>query len=219
MPPRYIRGGAFLPMNTDRTDHSAVVELRALRRELRDRRRAITGRARQAAARRMARHADAAGLLRRGARIGLYFPSAEEPDTAPLLALARARGCRIFLPRITSTQQARMRFHAADGLLRTGPWGMTEPVGGTPAGARSLHVVFLPLVGFDAAGHRIGMGKGFYDRHFAHRRLVLRLRWPLLIGVAYQVQQVPLLPHAPHFVALAAIVPESSSRWFRGPMS
>ena len=50
-----------------------------------------------------------------------------------------------------------------------GPWGMLEPVGGQPRTARDLDVVFLPLVGFDAAGHRIGMGKGFYDRHFAHR--------------------------------------------------
>jgi 5-formyltetrahydrofolate cyclo-ligase len=203
-------------MSTDSTEREAR---HVLRRELRARRRAITGRERHRAARRVARHVEASGLLRRGARIGLYFPSPEELDTAPLLALARARGCQIFLPRITSTRDARMRFFSAGGPLRVGPWGMTEPVGGMAIGARSLHVVFLPLVGFDDAGHRIGMGKGFYDRHFAHRHRLLRLRWPLLIGVAYQVQRVPLLAHAPHDVALDGIVTESSFRWSRGSMA
>jgi 5-formyltetrahydrofolate cyclo-ligase len=204
-------------MNTDGTEHAWREERRELRRELRARRRAITGRARRSAARRVVRHVEASGLLRRGARIGLYVPSPEELDTAPLLALARARGCEIYLPRIISTHPARMRFHAAGGLLRIGLWGMTEPVGGTAIGARSLHVVFLPLVGFDDAGQRIGMGKGFYDRHFAHRHRPTRLRWPLLIGVAYQAQHVPALPHAAHDVALDGIVTESSFRWSRGP--
>lgn len=193
-----------------------------MRRDLRARRRAIGRRERTQAARRVARHADASGLLRRGARIGLYLPSPEEIDTIPLLALARARGCRIHLPRIVSTRDARMRFVSFDpgAALRAGPWGMVEPAGGVPVGARALDVVFLPLVGFDDAGHRIGMGKGFYDRHFAHRRLPSRLRRPLLVGVAYQVQRVPLLPHAPHDVALDGIVTESSLRWFgRGAAS
>jgi 5-formyltetrahydrofolate cyclo-ligase len=192
------------------------VARRQLRRELRTRRRAITGLARKQAARDVARHVAASGLLRRGARIGLYFSSEEELDAGPLLALAQARGCHLFLPRITSRRLAQMRFFAAGKQWRAGPWGMIEPVGGTPASARSLDVVFLPLVGFDDAGHRIGMGKGFYDRHFAHRRSLRRLRRPLLVGVAYQAQHVPLLPHASHDVPLDGIVTESSLRWFRG---
>ncbi|MEY2854117.1 MAG: hypothetical protein RL030_1249 [Pseudomonadota bacterium] len=203
-------------MSTHNTESPSPDERRELRRELRNRRRAITGRARLVAARRVARHVEAAGVLRRGARIGLYFPSDEEMGISPLLVLARTRGCQIFLPRITSARDARMRFFTAGGMLRKGPWGMIEPVGGTPIGARSLHVVFLPMVGFDDAGHRIGMGMGFYDRHFAHRHQLLQLRWPLLIGVAYQVQRVPVLPHAAHDVALDGIVTESSFRWSRG---
>jgi 5-formyltetrahydrofolate cyclo-ligase len=213
--PRSLRGGALVPMSTD----SADLQRRELRRALRARRRAITGRERQRAARRVALHVEASGLLRCGARIGLYLSSHEELDTSPLLAQAHDRGCQVFLPRITSTRDARMRFFTAYRSLRDGPWGMTEPVGGTPIGARSLHVVFVPLVGFDDAGHRIGMGMGFYDRHFAHRHQLLRLRWPLLVGVAYQAQHVPLLPHAPHDVALDGIVTESSFRWSRGSMA
>ena len=46
----------------------------------------------------------------------------------------------------------------------------------------------MPLVGFDEAGHRIGMGKGFYDRTFAFRRN--KRRQPALVGLAHECQQV-----------------------------
>jgi 5-formyltetrahydrofolate cyclo-ligase len=199
------------PLTSDATDRHQ------LRRELRERRRAIVGHARALAARRVARWIDVSGLLRHGARIGLFLSSREEIDTAPLLKLARTRGCHIYLPRITSTRHAQMRFitFKAGNALRSGPWGMIEPVSGATISARALDVVFVPLVGFDEDGQRIGMGKGFYDRHFAHRRHLLRLRRPLLVGVAYETQRVPALPHAPHDVTLDGIVTEHSLHWFR----
>jgi len=185
---------------------------RTLRRELRARRRAIQGTARQAAARALARQVDAARLLRPGRRIGLYLPTAEEIDTTPLIALARRRGCRIALPRIVSTRHDRMRFHDWSGAVRRGPYRILEPVGGSRRAARELDAVFLPLVGFDERGNRIGMGRGYYDRFFAHRRVLSRFRKPLLVGLAYEVQRVPALPHAAHDVPLDAIVTESSIR-------
>ena len=195
------------PVNTPAADPPV------LRRELRARRRAITGARRIAAAQRVALHADAAGLLRPGRRIGLYVASTEELDSAPLMARARTRGCRIHLPRITSVRHARMQFVAAGGPLRAGPWGMLQPAGGAVVRARELDLVFLPLVGFDDAGHRIGMGKGFYDRHFTHRRWLRGWRVPLLIGIAYEIQRVPRLTPAPHDVPLDGIVTERSFTW------
>src|SRR5690606_26994955 len=70
-----------------------------------------------------------------------------------------------------------------DGSLRFAPWrpgdalkpnryGIPEPdvaPSSTLAGA-DLAVVLMPLLGFDAAGHRLGMGGGYYDRSFAFRR-------------------------------------------------
>ncbi|HTQ37142.1 MAG TPA: 5-formyltetrahydrofolate cyclo-ligase [Steroidobacteraceae bacterium] len=187
-----------------------------LRRELRARRRAIQGAARRRAARRLAQRVDAARLLRPGRQVGLYLSSTEEIDTAPLLALARARGCTVAVPRIVSTRHDRMRFHDWTGAVRRGPFRIHEPLGGRMRAARELDVVFLPLVGFDARGNRIGMGRGFYDRHFAQRLRLSRYRRPLLVGLAYDVQQVPVLPRAAHDVPLDAIVTESSVRRFHG---
>jgi 5-formyltetrahydrofolate cyclo-ligase len=190
----------------------SVDERQALRRELRARRRAIQGPARLAAARALAQRVDATRLLRPGRRIGLYLATAEEIDTTQLIALARRRGCQIALPRIVSTRHDRMRFHDWSGAVRRGPYRILEPVGGPRRAAREFDAVFLPLVGFDERGHRIGMGRGYYDRFFAHRRILSRVRRPLLVGLAYEVQRVPALPHAAHDVPLDAIVTESSIR-------
>jgi len=189
-------------------------ERRALRRALRARRRAITGPDREIAARRVARLADGAGLLRPGRRIGLYLDMAEELPTRPLIDRARSRGCIIFLPRILSVRHSRMAFFEAGTRMRVGPFGILESAGGRRAKARDMDVVFLPLVGFDARGERMGMGRGFYDRFFAHRRRLHVWRRPLLIGVAYSVQQVDALPVAAHDVRLDGIVTECSMHWF-----
>jgi 5-formyltetrahydrofolate cyclo-ligase len=70
---------------------------------------------------------------------------------------------------------ARMRFVApADG-------GGGD--GGATIGPRWLDPVLVPLVGFDPRGHRIGMGAGLYDRHFAFLRHRRTWRRPLLDGV------------------------------------
>jgi 5-formyltetrahydrofolate cyclo-ligase len=105
-----------------------------------------------------------------------------------------------------------MRFHEWRGAVRRGPFRIREPLGGPIRAPRELDVVFMPLVGFDRRGNRIGMGRGFYDRHFAHRLRQFHWRRPLLVGLAYDVQEVAALPHGWHDVPLDAIVTESSIR-------
>jgi 5-formyltetrahydrofolate cyclo-ligase len=164
------------------------------------------------AARRVARLIAGSLWLQPGRRIGLYLAMPEELDTAPLLEVARRRGCVIALPRIVSVRHGRMQFFELDGPSTTGAFGILEPGGNRMLRARELDIVFMPLVGFDATGNRIGMGKGFYDRYFAHRIRQRQWRRPLLVGIAYDVQEVPSLPHAHHDVPLDAIVTESTVR-------
>jgi 5-formyltetrahydrofolate cyclo-ligase len=101
-----------------------------------------------------------------------------------------------------------MRFVELTGRQRLNRLGIHEPEGSSTIGARWLDVVFLPLVGFDAHGVRLGMGGGYYDRAFAFR--LWRKVWhaPRLIGLAYSFQQVERLTAAPHDVRLDAVVTE-----------
>jgi len=146
--------------------------------------------------------------LHPGLRVAVYSPLSHELDTTPLLALLRRRGARVYLPRITDRHRCRMRFLEATGRMRPNRLGILEPGSARPAGARWLEVVFVPLVGFDASGVRLGMGAGYYDRAFAYRRVRRAWHKPRLIGIGYALQRVPQLAAAPHDVRLDAIVTE-----------
>ena len=52
----------------------------------------------------------------------------------------------------------------------TSEYGIPEPVDGIIIKPSMLDVVFVPLLAFDESGHRIGYGKGFYDRFLAKCR-------------------------------------------------
>ena len=48
--------------------------------------------------------------------------------------------------------------------IKNNEWGIPEPVNGIEIQPENLEVIFIPLLAFDKNGHRIGYGKGFYDR-------------------------------------------------------
>ena len=49
-------------------------------------------------------------------------------------------------------------------------------------------MIVVPLVGFDGAGHRLGMGGGWYDRTLASR--LQRPAPPWLVGVGFEAQRI-----------------------------
>jgi 5-formyltetrahydrofolate cyclo-ligase len=186
---------------------------RALRREFRARRRAVDAATRAAAATSAARLLAAAGLPRPGARVGCYVPGDGEFDPSPLIAVARERGCHLYVPVLT-TRRGGMAFGPLDAPARAwrpNRYGIPEPRG-LPSLLRrpqDLDLVLVPLVAFDARGHRLGMGAGYYDRAFAFLRT--RTSWirPRLLGLAFDVQEAPALPVAAWDVPLWGVLTES----------
>jgi 5-formyltetrahydrofolate cyclo-ligase len=186
---------------------------RALRREYRARRRAIPPAERTAAAVSAARLLAGAALPRPGSTVAAYVPNDGEFDPGPLLDVARRRGCRVYLP-VIARRLGAMAFGPLDapaGAWRPNRYGIPEP-GGHPALLRrpqDLDLVLVPLVAFDAAGHRLGMGAGYYDRAFAF--LLRRTAWrrPRLLGLAFDAQQAESLPVAPWDVPLWGVLTES----------
>ena len=83
-------------------------------------------------------------------------------------------------------------------LARTNFWGKTLLDG----------LVFLPLVGFDRSGVRLGTGGGFYDRAFAFRQLRSAWHAPRLVGLAYAFQELASIGAAAHDVLMDAVVTE-----------
>ncbi len=69
--------------------------------------------------------------------------------------------------------------------------------------------MILPLVGFDADCHRLGMGGGFYDRTLGYLRIRTHWRRPRLFGIAHELQKVPRIAAQPWDIPLDAVFTES----------
>lgn len=158
------------------------------------RRRAQNAAQRAHAAQAVAAHIATRHWLAPGKRIGLYASMPQELGTAPLIELARQRGCQVYLPRITSMRRRSMRFVPLSPDARQHDFGMLEPEGDTWIGARFLDTIFCAGVGFDRRGARLGHGAGFYDRALGFRRARQHWRGPRLVGLAYHFQVVPHIP-------------------------
>jgi 5-formyltetrahydrofolate cyclo-ligase len=169
----------------------------ALRRRLRATRRAVPAAERPLAASAIDRTLARLGLPKPGMRVSAFHPFDGEIDPGVVLRRAAILGCHIYFPVVTSLRGRRMRFVASpDG-------GRRDSIS-----PRWLDLVLVPLVGFDARGHRLGMGAGLYDRHFAFLRQRRAWRRPLLIGLAFEAQKVARLAEEAHDVQLDGVVTE-----------
>jgi len=157
-------------------------------------RRAYPRAARERAAHAVARFIASKHWLTPGKRIGVYASMPQELGTRPLIKLALARGCRVYLPRITSLRARTMRFFRFNENGAIHSLGMHEPHGDEHLSARFLDTIFVPAVALDRRGGRLGHGIGFYDRTLAFRRIRKSWRGPRLVGLAYSFQVVPLVP-------------------------
>ena len=184
----------------------------ALRREMRAQRRALSLSVRKNAARSIARILSRRFIFKPGRRIAAYLPHRGEVDLASAIAIARSRGCEIYLPYVTSADAGLMRFVRFEtrGRLRRNRFGILEPDHRPDdrISVHSLDVVLLPLVAVDRRGWRIGSGAGFYDRALHHLRADRRWRRPKLIGIAYEFQLVPRIEPQPWDIPLDAVVTE-----------
>jgi 5-formyltetrahydrofolate cyclo-ligase len=142
--------------------------------------------------------------------IGCYLATHVEVDTSSIILRAWQMKKRVFVPVVT--EKFSMRFHEISSKTELIPneFGLYEPLNEDVIPARELDVVITPLVAFDAARNRIGMGGGCFDRTFAflkHRRVYLR---PKLIGVAFACQKIEKVNANPWDIRLFQIITDIS---------
>jgi 5-formyltetrahydrofolate cyclo-ligase len=194
--------------------NSAAARKQDLRRRLRALRAAIPPPLRSQAARTAARRLLRTPLLARATHVAAYLATGSELDAQPLIDALVRRGCTVLVPRVDPREAGRMRFVplTAQAPHARNRYGIAEPRARRASRAPRIDVAILPLVGFDADGHRLGSGAGYYDRWLAR----LRGRRPRLVGLAFAGQEVEAIPAEPWDVKLDAICTEAGFRYLRG---
>ena len=137
--------------------------------------------------------------------VSAYWPFRGEPDLRPWLLAMIARGFRAALPLVVAKgAPLAFRLWSPETPLARGVWDIPIPAEGEyvePA------ILVAPLVGFDAAGYRLGYGGGFYDRTLA------ALTGPrLAIGVGYAACELATIHPQAYDVPMDVIVTERGLR-------
>jgi len=155
--------------------------------------------------------------VRSARRLACYLPTNGEIDPTPLIDWALARGKRCYLPVLSHIDGNRLWFAPVDYQTPMGLNRYNIPEPQVPVRqmvrARKLDLVILPLVGFDAQCHRLGMGGGYYDRSLQQMRYRQHWRKPRLIGVAHDLQKVDTITVQPWDIQLDAIVTDQATYW------
>ena len=100
--------------------------------------------------------------------IALYAPAHNEADTGLILTTSFQAGKRVLYPAVCGHH---MVFRHVERIeeLQEGAFGILEPCAtGVDHQADEADMIVVPGVAFDLTGHRIGYGKGFYDRFLHH---------------------------------------------------
>ncbi|MGH6929200.1 MAG: 5-formyltetrahydrofolate cyclo-ligase, partial [Dongiaceae bacterium] len=145
--------------------------------------------------------------LRQGC-IGSYWPFKGEIDLRHLVRDLLSVGAEAALPVVVAQRQPLEFWMWRPRMkLRRGIWNI--PVPAEPKAVRPT-ALLVPLLGFDAAGYRLGYGGGYYDRTLATMNPK-----PLTIGVGYEIGRLETIYPQPHDIPLDAIVTEAGCARFR----
>lgn len=146
--------------------------------------------------------------FQRAARVHVYRSTSDEVETMPFIEYAWGTGKDVYVPVVhpgaSTMRHVRVTYRTT---WRPGVFGILEPVASEhdvvleDAAFDATSVIVAPLVAFNETCHRLGYGKGYYDRFLS------RCSAPS-IGLAYEIQRVRDLPVEPHDRPLTCVVTE-----------
>jgi 5-formyltetrahydrofolate cyclo-ligase len=174
-----------------------------LRQQLVARRRALTPPQRMAAAQGLRRSLERLPEYHTDARVAGYWATDGELPLNLAIPPLAGRGQQFLLPLVMPGHELRFAPWRAGDPVQPNRYGIPEPV--TPAewfAPFQLDLVLVPLLAFDRRGRRLGYGGGYYDRSFAFLKEQARPTEPLLVGIAYDFQELDAIDAEPWDVPL-----------------
>lgn len=99
----------------------------------------------------------------------LTIEEQKEINTDFILNILAGKDKNIVISKSNFDDYSMTHFLLTDNIrIKKNSYNIPEPVDGIKIESSQLEVVFIPLLAFDKQGHRIGYGKGFYDRFLAN---------------------------------------------------
>ena len=132
--------------------------------------------------------------------VALYHALAGEVDTHDFIRYWGTRK-RILLP-VTCGHNLELRPYQPGMPMNTGPYGIMEPQGEAFSNYADIDLIVVPGLAFDAQGHRLGHGKGYYDRLL----LTLQPYNVYKIGMCFEYQKVAQVPTEEHDIAMDEVL-------------
>ncbi len=146
----------------------------------------------------------------------IAFYKSIENEVNPQLALAYAinNNSECYLPTILrETKNMSFVEYTNEKNLNLNKFLIPEPISTNSIPASSLDIIFVPLVGFDSTGNRIGRGAGYYDRALEFKKNN-RESNPKLIGLGYELQLTENFSAESHDVKLDQVITEKNNYEF-----
>ena len=166
-----------------------------IRREVRQRVKALDETYKRSAAHRIFERIEALDHFATAKCIALYAAMSDEVPTTDILNRWHQTGRRIVVPRVEGEI---MRFYDyAPERMRSGSYGIPEPTGNEECAPKDIDLIIVPARAFTRSGIRLGRGGGFYDKYMSHSEFRATT-----FGIAFASQIFDTLPTDPHDIAV-----------------
>ncbi len=175
------------------------MDKQALRKAIREKKRAMTEEQICTASLRLGELLVRSEMYQQAKTLYGYLPYNQEVRTTAMLQQALLEGKRVAVPKIYGDE---MKFIYLDDLSQVakGYSGIPEPIQDGPVADDPTALVLMPGLAFDAQGHRVGYGGGFYDRF-----LEKEPNHPT-IALCYEFQMLPELPVQEYDVPVDCVI-------------
>lgn len=171
----------------------------ALRKAIREQKRAMTPEQIEKASAQLAEKFFATDAYRSAQTLYGYLPYNQEVRTLPILEQALHDGKKVAVPKVYGDE---MRFIYLTDLSRVekGYASIPEPIDDGPVADDPTALVLMPGLAFDPEGHRMGYGGGFYDKFLAAQP------GHPTVALCYEFQMLPQLPCESHDIPVDLVL-------------
>ena len=179
---------------------------RALRVELRQRRRILTAREREQATERLCANLIELATGLKVTSVAAYLPAPEEPNIRPFLNWVDEAKIRTLFP--IARDDGLLDWTIGDGETEIeGLFGMPEPVGELlgPIAINDVDLIIVPAAAVDRTGMRMGWGRGYFDRTLGSME-----KCPPVYAVIFDRELLDIVPSEVHDKRVDGVVTPSA---------